>query len=183
MSEFVSLDKLSLKGIPYPNSITPSFFTIHIKFKILYNALDFSSITVLTLTQCNLCLHWHRKRRVFDFTAEQSFIIQLWVQMPGELSLDLQSTIMKFRLRVVEEIQRARAQHPAGELSTDHSLGDDLSGGTGFLLNWSSRRVAALGPVLIQTHGLAVRAQKRKRLLDLCIVQFSADKGLVVFGR
>lgn len=139
-------------------------------------------LRVLILTECDLCLHRHGEGRVFDLTAEEGIVVQLWVQVPSEHGLHLHSAVTILCLCVVEVVERTGAQHPAWELPADHSLRDDLSGGPGSLLAKSSGGVALMGPDPIEPHWLNVWLKERQGLLQLGVIQIPADQRPAVFG-
>ncbi|KAG7226979.1 hypothetical protein INR49_022325, partial [Caranx melampygus] len=89
--------------------------------------------------------------------AEQSLIVQLGVEAPGQQGPHLQGAISCCLLPVLEVVERVTALDPTGKLSAHHSLRYHLSGWLrlrfGSLL---SNPVGATGPILAKPSQLPI---------------------------
>lgn len=130
---------------------------------------------VSLLTQSDLCLHGHRQCRVLDFTAEQSVIIQLRVEGPGEPGLHHHRAVALRNVSVAKVVERVRAVYPAGEFPAHHRLWDDLCGRTGFV-GLLALSVDALRALRVQTRRPALGVQEGEGALQLGVVQVPADE-------
>lgn len=127
------------------------------------------------LTESDLCLHGHRQRRVLDFAAEQSIVIQLRVECPGESSLHHHRAIALGDVSVAKVVERVCAVHPAGKLPANHGFWDHLCGraGLGGLLAVS---VDALRVLRVQVGRATLGVQEGQGPLQLGVVEVPADE-------
>lgn len=157
------------------------------------------------LTECDLSLHGHGECGVLDLAAEERVVVQLGVEAPGEHGVHLHGAVRQLHACVVEVVERVRALHPARELAADHRLGDDLGGGGAAVLQTrvhdvpggttlTTHATTAVtitttttvrrgdtawggGAIHVQPHRLPVLVHQGHGLLDLGVVQVSADEG------
>lgn len=129
------------------------------------------------LTQRHLSLHGHGQGRVVDLAAEQSLVVQLWVEAPGQHGSHLCGAIACCFLLVLEVVERVAALDPAGELPAHHRLWDCLGGrlGVGRLL---LLLFGVTGAVLAQPSQLPLFFQQGQRLLEFGVIKVSIGEDL-----
>lgn len=131
------------------------------------------------LTQRDLRLHGHGQSWVVDLAAEQSLVIQLGVEAPGQHGSHLHGAVVRWLLLVLEVVEGVAALDPAGELPAHNCLRDHLCSRPGARLRCLiSVQLRSTGAVLAQPSRLPLFFQQGQGLLEFGVIKLSAGENL-----